>query len=84
MSNLYQTTTESIESLDKWPSCAPPLPCKKRNRMDEGQGRRSNFRMEDVQQGSSGENGQTDKKTSHRYIYQNATVLSSCVCEFDT
>ena len=76
MSNLYQTTTESLESLDRWPSCAPPLPCKKRRGMDESHGKRSSSPDEFAQQGSSGENSQTDKKSGMRY----STVINLLVC----
>eukprot|EP00794_Sanderia_malayensis_P008920 gene8920-9872_t len=40
MSKLYQSTTESIESLDTGPTCAPPLPCKRRKAMEKSASRR--------------------------------------------
>ena len=61
MSNLYQTTTESIESLEKWPSCAPPLPCKKRRGMEVAEEKRRN---DDREQTSS--DVQADKKSGRR------------------
>lgn len=70
MSNLYQTTTESIESLSAWPNCAlPPLPCKKRKGMDQGRGKQQSD--EDAQQGSSGESSRNGRGSGHRYVMLN-------------
>ncbi len=51
MSKLYQSTTESLESLDAGgPTCAPPLPCKRRKAMDSEE-RLRRKRPEDLELG---------------------------------
>jgi len=66
MSNMYQTTTESIESLERWPSCAPPLPCKKKKGMEASHERRSNSPADVAQPSGSGEGDDVDKKSGRR------------------
>lgn len=66
MSNLYQSTTESLESLDAGgPNCAlPPLPCKKRRAMDKPKG--DAVELGDLRERERG-HGSKEQESSQRF-----------------
>ena len=73
MSNLYQSTTESLESLDNWPTCAPPLPCKKRRGMDNrGVGTQNDVELDEVSTRQNRNREGDESKESCKYAFVNS------------
>eukprot|EP00795_Rhopilema_esculentum_P009388 gene9388-17092_t len=69
MSNLYQSTTESLESLNNWPTCAPPLPCKKRRGMDNrGAGTKSDVELGEVSTRQKRDRDGDESKESRKLV----------------
>ena len=62
MSKLYQSTTESLESLEAGSTCAPPLPCKRRRAMDSDSGKKNDIELGAVQGNSKSEDAEGNKK----------------------